>query len=39
VPPPEGMPKLDQIPLFDIDYDYIEKNTRQLKQKFAEIFQ
>jgi iron(III) transport system substrate-binding protein len=39
VPAPEGMPRLDQIALFDIDYDYIEANTRQLKAKFAEIFQ
>jgi iron(III) transport system substrate-binding protein len=39
VPPPEGMPRLDQIKVQPIDYDYIEANTRQLKAKFAEIFQ
>ena len=39
VPPPEGLPRLDQIAIYPIDYDYIEANTRQLKAKFAEIFQ
>jgi iron(III) transport system substrate-binding protein len=39
VPTPAGLPKLDQIPLFEIDYDWIEANTRQLKAKFAEVFQ
>jgi iron(III) transport system substrate-binding protein len=39
VPPPEGMPRLNQIKVQPIDYDYIEANTRQLKAKFAEIFQ
>jgi hypothetical protein len=27
------------VKLSPIDYDYIEANTRQLKAKFAEIFQ
>jgi iron(III) transport system substrate-binding protein len=39
VDPPEGLPRLDQIEPFPIDYDYVEKNSRQLKNKFAEIFQ
>jgi iron(III) transport system substrate-binding protein len=39
VAPPEGLPRLDQIEPFPVDYDYVEKNTRQLKAKFAEIFQ
>ncbi len=39
VPPPEGMPRLDQIKVYPIDYDYIEANTRKLKSKFAEVFQ
>ena len=39
VAPPEGLPRLDQIEPFPVDYDYIENNTRQLKAKFAEIFQ
>src|SRR5262245_20612297 len=36
---PEGLPRLDQIEPFPVDYDYVEKNTRQLKAKFAGIFQ
>jgi len=39
VAPPEGLPRLDQIEPFPVDYDYIEVNTRQLKAKFADIFQ
>jgi len=39
VDPPEGLPRLSDIEPFPVDYDYIEKNTRQLKAKFAEIFQ
>ena len=39
VRPPPGLPTLDQVQLYPIDYDYIEANTRQLKAKFAEIFQ
>jgi iron(III) transport system substrate-binding protein len=39
VPPPPGLPALDALALEPIDYDYIESNTRQLKAKFAEIFQ
>jgi iron(III) transport system substrate-binding protein len=39
VDPPEGLPRLTEIEPFPVDYDYIEKNTRQLKAKFAEIFQ
>ena len=39
VPPPSGLPRLDEISLYPIDYDYIEANTRQIKAKFAEIFQ
>lgn len=39
VPPPVGLPRLGEIAVYPIDYDYIEANTRQLKAKFAEIFQ
>lgn len=39
VPPPPGVPGLDQVTLYPIDYDYIEKNTKQIKARFAEIFQ
>jgi len=38
VAPPAGLPRLDAISLYPIDYDYIEANTRQLKSKFADIF-
>jgi iron(III) transport system substrate-binding protein len=39
VPPPSGLPGLDKLALDPIDHDFIEANTRQLKAKFAEIFQ
>jgi iron(III) transport system substrate-binding protein len=39
VRPPPGLPTLDQISLYSIDYDYIEANTRQIKARFADIFQ
>jgi iron(III) transport system substrate-binding protein len=39
VRPPPGLPTLDQVSLYPIDYDWIEANTRQIKAKFAEIFQ
>src|SRR5262245_21701447 len=39
VRPPPGLPPLSSVELYPIDYDAIEANTRQLKAKFAEIFQ
>ena len=39
VQPPPGLPALGALTLYPIDYDWIEANTRQLKTKFAEIFQ
>ena len=39
VAPPPGLPPLTALELDPIDYDFIEANTRQLKTKFAEIFQ
>ena len=39
VRPPPGLPTLDQVSLYPIDHDWIEANTRQIKAKFAEIFQ
>jgi iron(III) transport system substrate-binding protein len=39
VAPPPGLPPLNQIMIYPIDHDAIEANTRQLKAKFAEIFQ
>jgi iron(III) transport system substrate-binding protein len=39
VAPPPGLQGLDQLTLYPADYDYIEKNTKQIKAKFADIFQ
>jgi iron(III) transport system substrate-binding protein len=39
LPTPEGMPALTSIQFYPVDYDDIEKNTRQLKARFAQIFQ
>ena len=39
VAPPPGLPGLDELTLYPADYDYIEKNTKQIKAKFADIFQ
>jgi iron(III) transport system substrate-binding protein len=38
VPVPEGLPRLDTLKLYPIDYDEIERTGRQLKAKFADIF-
>jgi iron(III) transport system substrate-binding protein len=39
IPPPPGLPRLDELALYPADYDFIEKNTKQIKAKFADIFQ
>ena len=39
IDPPTGLPRLDEISFYRIDYDWIETNARQVKAKFAEIFQ
>ena len=39
VPPPPGNPPLNQVKLWPIDYDAIEKETKNLKDRFNEIFQ
>jgi iron(III) transport system substrate-binding protein len=39
VPPPPGLPRLDELTLYPADYDYLEKNTKQIKARFADIFQ
>lgn len=39
VEPPAGSPPLDQIKLLDVDYDYVEKEAKNLKTKFNEIYQ
>ena len=37
--PPQGQPALSAVKFIPIDVDYIEKNGRDLKAKFNEIFQ
>ena len=39
VEPPPGNPPMSQIKLWPIDYDYVEKEAKKLKDRFAEIFQ
>jgi iron(III) transport system substrate-binding protein len=39
IAPPPGLPRLDELTLYPADYDYIEKSTKQIKAKFADIFQ
>jgi iron(III) transport system substrate-binding protein len=39
VAPPQGQPALSAVKFIPIDVDYIEKNGKDLKAKFNEIFQ
>lgn len=39
VPPPEGNPQLSTLKLIAVDYDYIEKESKKIKDRFNEIFQ
>lgn len=39
IAPPAGQPALSEVKFIPIDVDYIEKNGRELKAKFGEIFQ
>jgi iron(III) transport system substrate-binding protein len=39
VEPPPGSPPLSQVKLWPIDYDAIEKESKNLKNRFNEIFQ
>jgi iron(III) transport system substrate-binding protein len=39
VEPPPGNAPMGQIKLWPIDYDYVEKESKNLKARFAEIFQ
>ena len=39
VEPPPGNPPLSQIKLLAVDYDFIEKESKNLKARFNEIFQ
>jgi iron(III) transport system substrate-binding protein len=37
--PPEGSPALSSLKLIAVDYDYIEKESKKIKDRFNEIFQ
>jgi iron(III) transport system substrate-binding protein len=39
IEPPPGNPPLGQIKLWPIDYDYVEKESKNVKNRFNEIFQ
>jgi iron(III) transport system substrate-binding protein len=39
VEPPPGNPPLGQIKLMSVDYDHIEKESKNLKTRFNEIYQ
>jgi hypothetical protein len=39
VEPPPGNPPLGQLKLMTVDYGYIEKESKNLKNRFNEIFQ
>jgi len=39
VAPPPGSPKLSELTLLPIDYDYIEKESTTIKTRFNETFQ
>jgi len=39
VPPPPGNPPLSAITLLPVDYEHVEKEARNLKQRFNEIYQ
>ncbi len=39
IPPPAGNPALSALKLMPVDYAYIAKQTPQIKERFAEIFQ
>jgi iron(III) transport system substrate-binding protein len=39
IPPPAGNPPLSAIKLLPVDYDHVEKESKNLKTRFNEIFQ
>jgi iron(III) transport system substrate-binding protein len=39
VEPPAGNPRLSTIKLIPVDYDYVEREAKNLKNRFNEIFQ
>jgi iron(III) transport system substrate-binding protein len=38
MPPPAGMPALNQVKFIPVDLDFIETRARELKARFSEIF-
>ena len=39
IPPPAGNPPLGEIKTMPVDYDYLEKESQNIKRRFNEIFQ
>jgi iron(III) transport system substrate-binding protein len=39
IAPPAGNPRLSDIKLMAVDYDYIEQAAKDLKKQFNEIYQ
>jgi hypothetical protein len=39
MPPPPGNPALGSLGLIAIDYDFIERDSKKIKDRFNEIFQ
>lgn len=39
MPPPAGNPALASLPLIPVDYDFIERESKKIKDRFNEIFQ
>jgi iron(III) transport system substrate-binding protein len=39
IPPPEGNPALGSLNLIKIDYDFVERESKKIKDRFNEIFQ
>lgn len=38
IPPPAGMPALNEVKFIPSDLDHVEKNARDIKARFSEIF-
>jgi len=38
-PVPSGNPTLDKMKLLPIDYEYVEKNSEKIKERFSQIFE
>ena len=38
IPPPEGSPAVSDLKLLPVDYDALEKEASEIKEKFNDIF-